>query len=381
MEEGRDEGRSERRSEWYRDSTERRAFLEARRDSGIGGSEIHDLLTGNALTVYHNHTRPIEHEDADESIHLLRGRVLEPFALEVFARMTGWVVRHEKQQVTHPDYPGASCSPDGTLFDPARTDEGSGEVKAPSWRVFRYLIEHGTRDEILWQVQHTLAVRRMLWGTLIFVTLEHSDGPLYHVDVEAQPDVGQFCLEVAAEFWRQHVIPRVPPDPWEWAKLREKAPRLADREPYGKQLVALDDDEEARALIAQRCTVDTVLRQAAFAKEDITDELDALLARAYPGQGRFEVSGLAKVTRVQTKTAGGFDKSLLVEHRPVDRDALVRYLMDEHGFEVEKAEGVAEMLRLDLGHFQRPGRPYEFLKVTPADVTSITHDANDDDEE
>lgn len=365
---------TERRSDWFRrpllsdeERAERRAFLEARRDSGIGSSEIFDLLNGSALDIYHAHTRPIVDEDVDGagSIHMLRGNLLEPIALQLYARITGRVVRRERIQVVHPDYPGASCSPDGTQTAEDHEGEGNTEVKAPGWRVFRNLMELGTSDAILYQLHYSIAVRQQIWGSFVFVTLEHEDGPIVPVDVEAQEDLGRFTLEVASEFWTKHVLTRTPPDPRAWAALLEKAPRIRERPQRNESLYILDreEDADARALIEQRCEVDALLRSSADLKDDLTAEMDALLTKTYPGVTKFQVPGVAKCTRVGSRTAGGFDRTLLESHRPVDRDALMRRLM-ENGSTVEEAERFLDGLDLDLGRFHRAGREYEYWRLT-----------------
>jgi predicted phage-related endonuclease len=361
---------------WYRrqlmsdaERQQRFEFL-TNRQAGVGASDLPRIFTGEAVEVYHEKTRPITLEDIDDaetSIDLFRGVLLEPIAVRLYFRLTGLRGQHEQKQVFHPDYPGAMCSPDGTIFATPERGTGTLEAKAPGWRKFRDLAQLGTTEQIIWQLQHSIAVRRMAWGAYVFATVEHHDGPIIPVDIDAQTDLGIFFLETSAEFYTKHVQTRTPPNAAEWARLLEKAPRIRERPERSDTLFVLDreQDEEARQLIAQRCEVDTLIRQAKDAQEDLTAELEALLTTAYPGRSKFHAPGIAKCTRVGSRTAGGFDRALLESHRPVDRDALVRKMM-EGGSTAEEAERFIEGLDLDLTQFQRAGREYEYLRLTPA---------------
>lgn len=350
---------------------ERREFLEARQQSGIGASSLPQILGGHAMEVYHSYTRPITDADVDSgetSINLFRGHVLEPIAIEFFFRLTGYVGRRERRQFTHPDYPGASVSADGTVFEGSDWGTGTLEAKAPGWRVFRNLVDVGTSEAIILQVQSACAVRRVDWGALIFATLEHHAGPIIPVEIQYQPDLGEFLLETASTFWTRHVVTRTPPDPAEWARLLDKMPRIRNRPRWEKndQLHQLDDDE-AVELIRQRCEIDTMLRMGEDAKDDVTEAITGLLLQRYPGIDKFEAASVAKVTRVRSKTAGGFDRHLLASHRPIDRDALVRRIM-EGGSTAEQAEAFIRGLDLDLAAFQRPGREYDYLRFYPTRI-------------
>lgn len=364
---------TEKRSSWYtpEEREERRTFLEERQKTGVGASDIPRLLGGQAVEIYDSKTRPITEDDVDDgeqSIHLFRGNVLEPIAIAMFFRITGLKGRRERRQFTHPDYPGASCSADGTGYKGEEGERGTGtlEVKAPGWRMFRNLVDLGTTEAIILQVQHAIAVRRLDWGALIFVTLEHPAGPIIPVEIEAQPDLGEFLMETSAEFWHRHVLSRVRPDPAEWAELMKKAPRIRKRPLWERNdKLHVLTDPEAELLIRQRCEIDELLRTGKDAKEDVTDRLAGLLLSRYPGVDKFDIPGIAKCTRVRSRTAGGFDRTLLASHRPIDRDALTRKLM-ERGLSVEEADEFVVGLDLDLSMFLRPGHEYDYLKLTPA---------------
>lgn len=354
---------------------ERREFLDGRRVAGIGSSEIHPLLTGGALDVYHAHTRPVTDEDIEgpRSIHLLRGRILEPFVVEMYFRMTGRRGKRERRTITHPDYPGASASLDATIFAEGDRPTGVLEAKAPGLYAWRDLLTTGTRESIVWQLQHLCAVARRPYGAFAFGTLEHEAGPVIPIDVDADWEVGDFCLEVAARFWAAHVVPRVPPDPAEWAALMEKAPRpKIPNVPGERAVMPLDDDQEARSLLADICRLVDVRAEADQGYEATRAMLAKHVETRYPGYRKFEAVGIGKFSHVASRTAGGFDRHLLADHRPIDRDAFIRWCRQRwagvfNPDEIDRrAEEFADDLTLDLGRFERPGRPYEYWRPTPA---------------
>lgn len=357
-----------------REYQERLEFLTARQ-AGVGTSDLWPLLTGEALDVYHSKTRKITEEDVVEgrdSIHLLRGNLLEPHAADFYWRMTGRQGRRETGQVFHPQYPGAMASPDGTIFDGARAlddeDEimpGTGylELKAPGLHVFGNLVDQGTRDSIIYQLQYGVAVRRKEWGSFGFFNLEHSRGPLIPVDVIASPEIGQFCLEIVAEFWTEHVEPRIPPDPETWALLLEKAPPALET---SGQVVTVEDEEAATIL---RLLVDAseTEREAKATKKEAQSALDDWMQENVPDSDRIQVPNVGKATRIRAAGRETLDLDALRDHRPMDRDAFVRFCRDEAGgFTEEEIEDAADRAALDLDRFMKEGSPYSYVRAYPA---------------
>lgn len=354
-----------------REREDRRAFLVNRQKSGVGSSQIWRILSGEALDVYHQLTRPITDEDVDrgrESWDLTCGILLEPIAAALFFRTTGRVGRREYRQFTHPDYPGASTSADGTIYADSPNlpewAEGTGglELKAPRSSVVYDMMQYGVRDSILYQLQHSLAVRRLSWGSYGFFSREH---PYIPIDIQADPVVGTFLLEVSARFWAECVVPRVPPDPEKWAALLDKAPTVTEGAKAG-ELVTLDPELDAEAITFARnyAEASAALKQVEEIKKGASKALAEWLAGRFPNDGKFEAPGFGKITRVTTN-GSSFNREALAGHRPIDRDALVRFLRDGNwGYSAAEVEALADSLALDLARFDKPYQS-SYLRITP----------------
>jgi hypothetical protein len=377
-----------------RERMARRRFLEVRQASGIGSSELlgtpdrdgnierPGLFDGGALDVYHAHTRPITDEDVDsgrDSIDLLRGNLQEPIAVAYYFRTTGRRGRRVKAPATHPDYPGTSCSRDAIIFADEKREvwkRGTAplEVKNPRSGGFHRLFEQGTSPAIVLQLQYQSAVTRSTWGSFAFCNLEHSAGPIIPVDIEADPVVGEWLLVNVSRFWVEHVVPRIPPDPAEWAQLLDKAPPVRTA-PTSSKLITLDPVGHADAveLAARLFELGALFKSAEEAKEEIQQRLDGWLRERFPAYSKFEIDQLGKITRIASKGRVTFDADALREHRPIDRDAFVRFLREFHEDDVDgrtfddaSIEELADSLALDVGRFNRQGAPYEYLRTYPA---------------
>lgn len=329
------------------------------------------LLDGGALTVYHEKTRPITDEALDggnDQIDLMRGILQEGIAVEMYKRKTGRKVRRERKQFFHPDYPGAMTSADGTIFqDQARAIEwqrstGGLEIKNPRSFVMQDLIEYGTRDSIIMQLQHSIATRRLSWGSYGFFNLEHNAGPIISIDVPADPVVGNFMLEISADFWAKHVVPRVPPDPAKWAQLLEKAPEVQrPDDDEGDKHRVLDPEKDADFIEQMRLFMDS--NELGKASEETKARAGAELARlmtlTYGGDRKYKAPGLGKLTRVFLDARESFDRSALFAHKPIDRDAFIRWsrLMGTDEESQRRFEELADTMALDLMRFVSRGEP------------------------
>lgn len=367
-----------------RERARRRSFLEGRQ-RGVGTSELHSILTGGALTSYLSKTRPVTDDDVvagEDVIDLMRGVLLEPLAISMYWKVTGRTGKRERGQMFHPEYPGAMCSPDVTIFEdqsrPAELrDTGTGEVKAPRSWVYGELATHGTRESILFQIQGAIAVRRKSWGSLGYFNLEHNEGPLIPVDIPAQPDIGVFLLEMMAKFWTEHVVPRVPPKNEEWAKLIEKAPRLKPikRDEVLRVIGDRDEDKPAVAWFRSHVQAKSAIKESEAIIEEVKGALDKWLVETFgPSVCKFEIPTVGKITRVRAKGQKYLDKGALHAHKPIDRDAFVRWYQKlakgiadgRVATDPKNADAIADALSLDLDAFKRDGDPYEYLLLTPA---------------
>lgn len=363
---------------------ERRDFLE-RRQGGIGGSDLPKILGlssyGNALDVYYEKVRPITEEMIeDDSIHQLRGHALEDMALAHYWVHTGRRGRKTGVLTSHPEYPNVIVRRDFEVFaDEGRPEPirgtGTGEIKSPVSYVFGKIIDDGLRESEIVQLQTNIAASRHGWGTFCYFNLEHSDGPVKAVDLVADPDLGQFCLEAGQRFWDEHVVPRIPPDPHEWARLREDpdAPPIYDLS--GEVYSVPDDDLEYRAALARELELKDLKNEA----EEAYRAQQSLLFRLTVERGyqRAHAPAVGKVTMVTRKGSESFLKDTLANALPLDRDKVESFLR-EHMEEVAEAvaeggniqltpEAIGEMLfrcTLDLDLFRTVGNPSQFIRTS-----------------
>lgn len=367
-----------------REEQKRYEFLKGRQ-RGVSSNGLYSAMTGEAEKTYYEITRPITIEDVRrgrDKIDLMRGIFLEPIAVPLYFGTTGRRGKRQFGQVFNDEFPNAMTSPDATIFadeareEPWKRGTGTLEIKAPRSFVFGELIDHGTREAIIYQLQGALAVRGHAWGSYGFLNLEHSDGPIFPIDVAPDPEVGHFMLEHQQAFWDQHVAPRKAPDNDKWALLLEKAPPA--KEMQDGTLVVLDPTKYAAivSMVRSFMQVNDVKKQAEEAKDGLAADLDAAMAEAFPGKSKFQVPGLGKITKVHNEGRIGFDKDALAAHRPIDRDAYIRRMREADvgakfqpaGFPTWEAyvEHIADELALDLTRFEKRGAPYSFWKATPA---------------
>lgn len=350
-------------------------FLKGRQ-RGVSSNMLYDAMTGRAEETYYGITRPITIEDVRrgrDKIDLMRGIFLEPIAVPLYLGTTGRRGKRQYGQMFNDEFPNAMTSPDATIFadekreEPWKRGTGTLEIKAPRSGVFHDLMEHGTREAIIYQLQGALAVRRHAWGSYGFINLEHSDGPIFPIDVAADDEVGHFMLEHEQAFWDQHVAPRKAPDNDKWALLLEKAPPA--KEMQDGTLIVIDpaDQPNIVKMIRSFMQVSDVRKQAETARGELSDELTTAVAEAFPGKSKFQVPGLGKATLVRNAGKPGFDKDALIAHKPIDRDAFVRYLRDtDFDGDDSAIEAMASEIALDMTRFENRGAPFQYWLLTAA---------------
>lgn len=349
------------------------------RQEGIGASDLPRILGtvdwGDALTVYHEKTRPIDADAIRDEmlagatpIDLVRGNVLEPLAAREFFRRTGRQGRHERNRAfTHPEFPHVRIHTDGTQFaDDEHEHDGPGtlEAKAPRGSKFDRIVEGGLDEENIIQIQTELAVRRHSWGSLALYSLEASSGPLHAVDVLANESLGAWLLAKAETFWTEHVERRIPPDPDAWASERDFAPPL--NLPSG-DVIDLDSPK-ARAL-AEKVNEAVDLKKRGKELYDLRrDEMGEFLREI--GKVGIRVPGLGTYRWVETKGRSYLSKTRVVEAAPIDRDAFVRWLTEMgHAGELPASpsdvEALAGELALDVEALCTTSAPSAYVRAYP----------------
>lgn len=190
------------RSEWL---DERKKYL--------GGSEAAAVIGlskyQSALEVY---LRKIgEGIEVEDNEKMLWGRLLESVIAQEYARRTGYKVWHnaEYNHFIHPKYPWMGCLPDAIAGDPDRGD-GVIEIKTASEYVKHEWDDGNSPEQYLVQLYHNMAVCGFSWGALV-VLVGGSDFRIH--EYKADRDLMELIIQKESDFWNNHVMKRIPPDP------------------------------------------------------------------------------------------------------------------------------------------------------------------------
>lgn len=341
---------------------------------GIGGTTMGMILglvkwggtRFNALDAYHRLTREM-HDEEIESIDKFRGHHMEPDIAQWYFEETGRNGRAwPGGYCEHPEFPAFIGHPDFEIFsdpDPREGGPESGilEVKAPRSGTFTRVYEQGLRQSEIVQLQTYLAVTGRSWGAFAFGNLEHEVGPMLPVVVRSEPKLAKFILEVGQRFWDNHVEPRVPPDPSEW-KLWEDPEMPTVMETTG-EVKSVEDDPELAEMAQGVVEAKRLKKEGAELYDERKETLQAYIEEHFDTE-RILVPGVAKLTIVRNAGRSTFSRSALEGHRPVDRDKLYRWIIDEVGGYDHTVDEILDELALDLDEFKRQGSPYSYLLPT-----------------
>jgi len=327
------------------DYHDRAAWLEARK-TGVGGSDAGAILGvdpfSTALQIYHEKIAP-PGEDPEPNLDMLRGRLYEPIAVDLFAEVTGTALRRQPMR-RHKGHPYMVVSMDRQII---KDERGPGylEAKCPNPQVFRQLKDHGLPERFILQMQHGLEVTGYGWGT--FVVYDCVRPNVLHFEVERDKELGGFLVEHEGIFW-QHVQDRKPPstNPVALPQIARLGGQVVQRTDM-EWAEAARDLYEARRLKAMS---DTLNAGAADNMKVLMGEYGIFKGggvkihwKEYEGRKSFDKKALAKIGAIDPVTL-----ELLLTNFP----DVAQYLRDR-----------AAELQLDLTQFEKQGKPY--AKFTP----------------
>ncbi len=208
------------------------------RSRGIGGSDAPAILGlspwRTPLDVYLEKVG--EAPPSTDNAAMYWGRVLEDVLAEEYARRTGAKLRRVNRTLVHRQHPFIIGHVDREVVAHER-GPGILEVETAGRRTDDWGDE-GT-DEVpehyLAQVQHYLGVTGRSWADVAVLFLGERQFRIYHV--QRDDELVEALVPEEVRFWREHVEPRVPPDPKTLEEIRLRWPR---HEP-GKVAVAPPD--------------------------------------------------------------------------------------------------------------------------------------------
>lgn len=200
--------------EWTGASAEDRENWLLTRRSGIGGSDVAAVLGlskwRSALALY---VEKVSEAPPDETASEIAdwGRIFEPVILRQYAQRTKRKVVRGGKLMRGKTASHHLITLDGVQFHRVPTGAkgpGVAEVKTTG---YAESYAKGLPVEVQIQIQWELFVTGASWATCIW--LPFPERRMQWIDVLPHPFFQEQLVEAVDNFWREHVLKRVPPDP------------------------------------------------------------------------------------------------------------------------------------------------------------------------
>ncbi|USK77732.1 YqaJ viral recombinase family protein [Peribacillus frigoritolerans] len=192
----------------------RREWLMARQ-SGLGGSDVASIAGLNqyssAWQVFIDKTEPIN-EVSEETISEPAewGNRNEPTIRAKFRENhPEWKVQQSHIMWQSAEYPFMLANVDGLVFDPKR-GWGILEIKNTSEWLSDNWGEEQAPEHYIIQLQHYLKVLNLKWGIFAVLIGGNRYKEFY---VERDEELIEALVEIEKDFWENHVLANVAPDP------------------------------------------------------------------------------------------------------------------------------------------------------------------------
>lgn len=192
----------------------RKEWLQARK-SGLGGSDVASIAGLNKysspLKVYMDKTEPLSEVDVQEVSEAAEwGTRLENLIRQKFRENhPEWRVQQSHFMWQSPEYPFMLANVDGLVFEPKR-GWGVLEIKTASeWLSDNWGDEEAPENYII-QLQHYLKVLGLQWGIFAVLIGGNRYKEFY---VERDEDLIEALVQIEKDFWENHVLANVAPDP------------------------------------------------------------------------------------------------------------------------------------------------------------------------
>lgn len=261
-------------------ATQTREQWLAARKTGLGGSDIAAVLGlspwRSAVDVYIDKTS--DAPDAfEQSEPMYWGNVLEAVVADEYAKRTEARVQRVNQQLRHPNYPWAIGNIDRAILEPGSRARfvngrllgahGLLECKtASAYKLDDWIAADGSDATPVYyaaQGMWYLAISGLDWCD--FAVLVGGQRFLTR-RVERSNDAIFGMMEVAEEFWRKHVLERIPPEPRSAHDVVALFPRddgdMIDASQRADVLARINDLRSVREAIAVRKQAEAELEEA-----------------------------------------------------------------------------------------------------------------------
>lgn len=187
------------------------------------------------------------------------GHLFERPLLEHYSRKTGIALTYPKN-MRHPEYDWVSATPDGLGKDRVVQVKTVGSHMAHHWG-------ENPPEYVVIQVQWEMMVVGVSLAAIV-ACIGGTDYRTYDVPADAQ--MQEDLLDIGRQFWYEHVLPNVPPDPDESEACRKALAKRYSRfkdeyAPASKELAELafkyrELGKQIKALTAEQSQVGNLLR-------------------------------------------------------------------------------------------------------------------------
>lgn len=278
----------------------RTEWLEARQ-RGLGGSDAGAAVGvcpwKTRYQLYRDKVEPVVDDEPSEAMRW--GTILEPVIRQRYCEVTKSEVAVPQATLSHPKYGWCLSNVDG-ITDANRLLEikNSNAFAASEWG------PSGSNElpqQYECQVQHYLAVTGLEVAD-VAVLIGGSDFRI--LTVEADRELQEMLLEREHDFWFEHVMKRVPPDPETEDDLKTEFPRSRGN------LVEVDD--ETADLVRELAALKTQLKTMEARKDDMA----IAIKRAIGDADGIEHDGKVLATWKSAKPSRSFDKQAFEAEHP-----------------------------------------------------------------
>ncbi|MDK4680172.1 YqaJ viral recombinase family protein [Kingella negevensis] len=278
-------------------------FLQDRRQ-GIGGSDIAAIIGVSqfktALDVFLSKTTE---QPELKGEHLYWGHALEAPIAARFSEETGELIYRQPEIKKHPKHDFALANADGLIIDKI-TQQPIGILEIKTANAFKTKEwsneDDGVPIEYIAQVQWYMEIFDVDFA-YIAVLIGGSD--YRHYRIERDRELAADLLARAKEFWENHVMKNVPPEPQNAADVQKLYPQ---------------DDGEAQQADTETLIAYNELRrlkeQAKVLDEQITEREEMLKTKI--GQRAIMLSGEEKLFTWKTQNSNRFDSQAFKAAHP-----------------------------------------------------------------
>lgn len=243
-------------------NNDRMEFLK-RRKSGIGGSDVAAVLGASKwktpFELWKDKTSDniVEIEESD-IIHF--GNVLESVVAAEFARRHGVKVQKRNKLYRHPEHPELIANIDRYIV--------GGEIlecKTCSAYASSKFGKDGddVPEEYYMQIQHYMFVlgAKSAWLAVLIGGNEYRD---FHIEYD--PEWAEFAAGKCVEFWKNYVVPCIPPPPSEKDKMAEYYTDICGSSIIAPETI-IEACDELKNLKAEKKSIENRIENVKFSIE------------------------------------------------------------------------------------------------------------------